>query len=29
MKDNLEIFIEKLYPKRGDTTENLVALIGK
>ena len=27
MKDNLEIYIEKLLSKRGDTTENLIALI--
>ena len=27
MKDNLEIFIEKLYLKKGDTTENLIALL--
>ena len=27
MRDNLEIFIEKLYLKEGDTTENLIALL--
>ena len=27
MKDNLEIFIEKHLAKRGDTTENLIALL--
>ena len=27
MKDNLEIFIEKLCLKKGDTTENLIALL--
>ena len=29
MRDNLEIFIEKLLSKRGDTTENLIALLRK
>ena len=27
MKDNLEIFIEKRFQKKGDTTENLIALL--
>ena len=27
MKDSLEIFIEKLFQKKGDTTENLIALL--
>ena len=27
MRDNLETFIEKALSKRGDTTENLIALL--
>ena len=27
MKDNLEIFIEKQFKKKGDTTENLIGLL--